>query len=406
MDCGKKASLKRSQKKDSAVATAVRETLNGDSVRSVSSPLSFPTKSKGVSEISRNVPAVNATGSRRFASLATFVEGMSNRLAKTTADIAVLHPGKMNPVYIHGGTSVGKTHLLEGIWSETKKRKDRKPPLFMTAEQFTTAFIESLRQGTPGFRNKFRSISALLIDDIQFFLGKNSTQTELLRTIDTLKNQGVQLVFSGDRPLKELRGLRTELLSRLEAGMVCGIESAERDTLLRIFEQMVKQRNLPLSPEVCRFVASRLNAHARQLSGALNRLHAASLADEKSITVQAAEQILDDLIRNNRKSVRLTDIDQVVCETFGLGQQSLQSKSRSEQIAHPRMLAMWLARKYTRSALSEIGKYFGNRAHSTVVSAQKKVDHWLDEDFELPCLDQNCSISDVIQKLERVLQAG
>ncbi|MGL6225806.1 MAG: DnaA ATPase domain-containing protein [Thermoguttaceae bacterium] len=345
-------------------------------------------------------------GGRKFASLSQFVEGISNRLAKTAADIAVLYPGKMNPIYLYGGTSVGKTHLLEGIWSETRKRRDRKPPLFMTAEQFTTSFIEGLRGGIQGFRNKFRGISVLLLDDIHFFLGKTSTQTELLRTIDTLKNQGVQLVFSGDRPLRDLGRLRPELLARLEAGMVCGIDPAERDTLLTIFEQMVKQRQLPISGDVRRFVVSHLCHHTRQLSGALNRLHAAYLSEKVPPTIQTAELILDDLIRNNRKTVRLPDIESVVCETFGLGSQVLQSKTRAAQVSHPRMLAMWLARKYTRSAFAEIGKYFGDRSHSTVVSAQKKVESWLSKNEELDCGERRLPISEVIQKVERALQSS
>lgn len=359
-------------------------------ISSASSVSSIPTPNRG----------------RKLSTLASFVEGISNRLAKTSAQIAVLHPGQMNPMYIHGGTSFGKTHLLEGICSEVRAMKNRRPALFMTAEQFTTAFIESLRHGAPGFRNKFRGISMLLIDDIPFFAGKNSTQTEFIHTLDTLKNQGVQLVFTGDRPLRELTGLRPELLARLEAGAVCGIDPPERDTLLRIFQQMVRQRNIPICEEVCRFVVSRLNTNARQLSGALNRLHTIHLAQEKPITVSVVEEALDDLIRNNRKSVRLADIEKVVCETFGLVEQSLQSPSRAKQVSYPRMLAMWLARKYTRSALSEIGKYFGNRSHSTVVSARKKVDAWLNENAEIECGDHLCSVSELVQKVERTLQTG
>lgn len=312
----------------------------------------------------------------------------------------------MNPLYIHGGTSLGKTHLLEGICSESRKRKGRQPALFLTAEQFTSAFIDGLKNGTPSFRSKFRNISMLLIDDIPFLTGKTSTQSELLQLIDQLKTQGVQLVFSGDRPLSELKGIRPEILSRLESGMVCGIEPPERETLLSIFRQMIKQRGLPFSDEVARFVVSRLNSNVRQLSGALNRLHTVHLANGKPMTVKLAEEVLDDLIRSNRKSVKLADIEKVVCETFGLGEDSLQSRSRTKQVSAPRMLAMWLARKYTRNALSEIGKYFGNRSHSTVVSAQKKVDSWISDEAEIDLHEQPCPIGELIRKVEQNLQAG
>ena len=349
-------------------------------------------------------------GVRKYAALSTFIEGPSNRLAMTAAQMAIQFPGKLNPVYIFGGTSLGKTHLLEGICSESRKQKGRKPVLLMTAEQFTNSFVEGFAkpgmQGTTSFRNKFRDISALLIDDLHFFQGKNATQTELLRTIDNLRNQNVQLVLTGDRPLKELVGIRPELLSRLEAGMVCEIQPPDKEILHAIFRRMVQQRNLPVSEEVSRFVVSRLNIHARQLSGALNRLHTTYLSTGKPVTVSVAEEVLDDLIRCNRKMVRLADIDKVVCEAFGIGQQSLQSKSRSKQVAHPRMLAMWLARKYTRNALSEIGRYFGDRTHATVVSAQKRVESWINDDTKLDCFDQQCSVSEVLQKVERLLLAG
>ncbi len=349
-----------------------------------------------------------AVGGRQFASLQMFVEGLSNRLARKAADLAVHHSGEINPIYIFGPTSVGKTHLLEGIWADVRRQPNRKPPLYFTAEQFISSFQASIQQKSTaeGFRNKFKGISVLLIDDIQYLSGKNATQTEFLYTIDTLKTQGVQLVFSGDRPIRELPAFRNEIICRLEAGMVCGIEQPERETMFHIFRNMVQQRRLPIGLDVCRFVASRLNAHARQLSGALNRLHAAHLSNGEPITLAVAEETLDDLIRNNQRSVRLQDIDKAVCETFGLPEESLQSKSRTKQVAAARMLAMWLARKHTRSALSEIGKFFGDRSHSTVVNAQKKVDGWIDdkhpvhgETFDLP-------LDEAIRKIERILQAG
>jgi len=351
--------------------------------------------------------APSQVGIRKYFALTTLIEGPSNRLAMTAAQMTIQFPGKLNPLYIFGGTSFGKTHLLEGIYSEFRKQKGRKPALYMSAEQFTNSYIESLKnQGMAGFRNKFRDISALLIDDVHFFQGKAATQTEFVRTIDTLKNQGVQLVFTGDKPLKELTDIRPEILSRLEAGMVCEIQPPDKEMLHAIFRKMIQQRNVPISEEVSRFIISRLNRHARQLSGALNRLHMTYLSSNKPITIPIAEEILDDLIRCNRRSVRLPDIDKVVCETFGIGQQSLQSKSRSRQVSYPRMLAMWLARKYTRSALSEIGKYFGDRTHATVVSAQKRVESWINDNTKLDCFDQQCSISELIQKVERLLQAG
>jgi chromosomal replication initiator protein len=356
---------------------------------------------------SNNAGTVRNTPSLQVQTLDNFVEGTSNQLAVRAAELAVRYPGKISPIYIYGSTSVGKTHLLEAVKNQFRRHPKIKPPLYLTAEQFTTAFIEGLRQGIPLFRNKFRDISVLLLDDIQFFAGKESTQTEFFRTIETLKKQGVQIVLTGNRSLADLGSvLKPEIITRLEAGMECEIHSPERETLLGIFRQMVTARNLPISDDVCRFVVSRLTTHARQLSGALNRLHAVLLTAGTPMTVTAAENALQDLIRNNIKSVKMQDIEKAVCETFQLGSHSLQSKSRTKKVSHPRMLAMWLARKYTRSALSEIGQYFGDRSHSTVVSAQKKVDQWLAENAEMDTSEFSDSVSEIIKKVENILQLG
>ena len=339
---------------------------------------------------------------RKFALLETFLEGLSNRLACRAADLAIHHPGEINPIYIFGSTSVGKTHLLEGIWSAVRKSSSlngsRRMPMYMTAEQFLSSFVETIRSGSArdrnqNFRSRFKGISHLLIDDIQFFARAESTQTELLQVFDSLRSQGVQLVFTGDRPLKDLP-LRNELVVRLESGMVCEIDLPERELSLRICEAMIRHRELPMDTEVCRLIASRFGVHARQISGALNRLHAVYLTNGKPITIAVAEEALSDLLRLNRRDIRLQDIGKIVSETFEISEETLRSKSRVRQIVTPRMLAMWLARKYTRSALSEIGLYFGNLSHSSVVAAQHKIDQQIGTDK---------TIAEAVQKIERML---
>lgn len=348
---------------------------------------------------------------RRFASLDNFVKGLSNDLACRAVELAVNHPGKVNPIYLHGPSSVGKTHLLEGIWTAVRRCRDRKPPLYMTAEQFISAFLESIqygasRDGIQRFRARFRGISTLLIDDIQLLARAGATQAELLYLIDTLGREGVQIVLTGDRPLRELKGLRSEIQCRIGAGIDCAIELPDPKTSQQILAGMVVQRQIPLAPEICRMVASRLGTHARLLSGALNRLYAVHLSTGNPITVEIAEEALADMFRHNRRDVRLPDIEKVVCETFGLSEDALQSKSRAKHISTPRMLAMWLAQKHTRSALSEIGRYFGDRSHSSVVSARKKVDQWIAEDQPTSGDDTDPSISEAIRKIERLLQSG
>ena len=335
----------------------------------------------------------------RFATLTTFHSGISNSLACRAADLAINHPGEINPIYIFGPGSVGKTHLLQGIWSEVRKKTSRRHPIYMTAENFMSSFIETIRSGSPQdrnqtFRSRFKEISHLLIDDIHFFSARAmATQTEFLQIFDALRSRQVQFVFTGDRPLKDLP-MRNELIERLKSGFVCNIDLPERELSLKICESMVKQRELPLGDGVCRLIASRFGTNARQMLGALNCLHLHYLTSGEPMTLAAAEEALSDLLRLNSRNVRLPEISKLVSEEFGISEETLRSKSRSKQVVTPRMLAMWLARKYTRSALSEIGLYFGKRSHSSVHSAQKNIDKQI-------CDDE--TIAEIVQKLERVL---
>ncbi len=348
-------------------------------------------------------PRVAASSSSvRLASLDSFVEGFSNQLARKIADVAILQPGAMNPIFIGGPTSVGKTHLLEGICERYGRYPNRKPALYMTAEQFTTAFIQSLRGGAP-FRDRFRNVSLLALDDVHFLEGKTTTQVELLSVVDMLRQRNVQLVFSANRPLAELTKLSGELTTRIQGGFVCQIGPPERETLSQILRQMALERRLELSDEVCRFVVSRFATHARQLSGALNRLYVAQLTTGAPIDVPFAQEALADLIASNVRAVKLEDVERVVQETFGLDDAELKSKSRSKRCADPRALAMWLARKHTRSALAEIGAYFGGRRHTAVLSAQKKVDRLLQANASLENGSASLVVSDAIERMERSL---
>ena len=339
---------------------------------------------------------------RRFATLGSFVQGFSNSVAYKTIEIAILQPGTMNPITISGSTSVGKTHLLEAACDSYARKWDAKSPLYMTAEQFTTLFIQSLRGGSP-FRDRFKNISLFALDDVHFLEGKISTQTELLNILDFLRARNVQTLFSANRPLRELTKLRSELLTRLQSGMTCTIEQPERETLAQIFRRMALERRLAVPDDVCRYVVSRYATHARELSGALNRLFAAHLTTGAPITVELARTALSDLATVATRSVKLEDVERVVQETFGLEQKALKSSSRAKKCADPRALAMWLARKYTRAALTEIGEFFGGRRHSAVISAQKKVDRWLEEHEAIASPSGVFTVQETLERLERSL---
>ncbi len=246
----------------------------------------------------------------------------------------------------------------------------------------------------------------LALDDLQFFCGKRATLIELLNTIDHLMREGRQLVFAADRPPAELAELGTELRTRLESGMVCELQAADYEMRVEIVGQMACRMGLEVPDEVRHFIAARLTNHARELSGALCRLQAASVASGRSIDRALAEETLADMIRHSQRLVRLQDIEKAVCHAFGVEAESLRSPSKSKSASQPRMLAMWLARKHTRAALSEIGRYFGRRSHSTVLSAQKRVEEWLARGATVELADRLWAAEEAVRHAERFLQVG
>ncbi|MBN1911868.1 MAG: chromosomal replication initiator protein DnaA [Pirellulales bacterium] len=366
------------------------------------------TESSSAAEIKRPAkPTTRSAGATRFATLESFAVGPANRVARASAEMLVQRPQQCQSLFIHGPTGVGKTHLLEGVYSAVRRRRDANTAFYLTAEQFTTAYVEALRgHGLPNFRQKYRGVDVLILDDAHFFRGKRSTSVELLHTIDTLWRRGGQLVVTADRPLGELSELGAELVSRLKGGMQVPVGRPEHATRLEIVRRMARRFQMTVPDDVLQYIAARLVNHARELSGALCRLQATSEAYGDPITLEMAEETLAEMIRGSRRPIRLPDIQKAICDVFGLEPESLQSGRRARQVSRPRMLAMWLARKHTRAALSEIGQFFGRRSHSTVVSAQKQVDTWLATDTTVDSLDQTFSIDEAIQRVERTLLAG
>ncbi|HEV3004843.1 MAG TPA: chromosomal replication initiator protein DnaA, partial [Pirellulales bacterium] len=348
-----------------------------------------------------------ARSSRRFADLASFVVGPTNRLAHAAAESVAWRPGNTTPLVIYGPTGVGKTHLLEGIWTASRRADARLSVVYLSAEQFTSLFLGALHgSGLPSFRRKYRGLDLLIIDDIQFLAGKRATLIELWHTIDTFLREGRQLVFAADRPPADLPELGPELTARLQGGLVCGIQPPEYETRLGIVRGMATRLGVALPDDVLSYVAANLHSHARELAGAVNRLDAAGRAAGRPISLDLAKEALTEMVRHGARSVRLTDIEKAVCDVFGLEPRSLQSGRRGKEVSHPRMLAMWLARKHTRAALAEIGHYFGRRSHSTVISAQKKIDGWRADRAPLGVADRAWNVEEAIRRVEESLRAG
>lgn len=312
------------------------------------------------------------------ATLDNFVVGRCNRLAFTSAELVMAAPGQYNPLFLWGEPGVGKSHLLEGLVTRFREKR-RAAAVHLTAEGFTTEFLSALHGGgLPNFRHKHRGLDLLAIDDVQFFIGKRHTITELLYTIDHAMRSGKQVILTADRNPAELDGFGPELASRLQAGLTCEILPPEFEVRKAIVSAYAAQFELDLPESVVQFVAEQCSGHARQLQGAVKLLKAGSQARGEAVTLQMAEELLGDAQRTAR-GVRLQDIETAVCDVLGIDTATLQAANRNKDASHPRMLAMWLARKHTRAALSEIGQYFGKKSHSTVVSAQRRIERSVQE---------------------------
>jgi chromosomal replication initiator protein len=337
---------------------------------------------------------------------APFIVGEENRLAYASAEMILKHPGRTTPLFLYGPTGSGKTHLLETIRREGRRRTNLRRVVSVSAEQFTTQFLEALQgSGLPNFRRKFRQVELLLIDDLQFFLGKKTTISELQNTVDFFLRDRRQLVLAADRSPAELTGMSQELRGRISGGLVCHLVYPELETRRRIVRQFASTRG-GLDDDVAEMLATRFPGDVRQLAGALNRLHAHGQAHDVSMTIERAEAALSDLLRNSQRVVRLVDIDGAVCEVFGIDRDRLHSDRKEKLVSQPRMLAMWLARKHTRAGLAEICRYFGRRSHSTVVSAQRNVNRWVSDGSAIRLASGDCTVEDAIRRVESKLRSG
>src|SRR5262245_9297859 len=342
---------------------------------------------------------------RQFAALNDFLASDDNRVALSAAQTAAARPGTYSPLTFVGPPGSGTTHLLEGIWRQVRQSRSCQRVIYLSGEQFTNQFLEALRpSGTASFRRKYRDVELHLIDDVQFFAGKQSTLVELVHTVDTLLREGRQLVFARDRPPAELRGMGSELPARLGGGLVCTLQPADFAVRRGILQQLAAKGGVSPPPEVLNWLAAQLNGDARQLAGAMHRLRAASDAHSKAIDLEFAQAALDDLVHASRRPVRLPEIVEAVSSVFGVPADELQSGSKTGAVTLPRMLIMFLARKWTRAAHSEISRSLGRKSHSTVVSAQHKVTEWLADGKTVSLLTGMCRVEDAIKRVEAQLK--
>jgi chromosomal replication initiator protein len=417
------------QKQFKEVLTAVAQAVLGPSAQAVltvdaSLALSAPSKvaadakpvadaaaassTKAAHRAAAPTPASASPRQRRLADLADFVASLNNGFAWTAASQTAIAPGaQFNPLFLYGAVGTGKTHLLEGICRQLRKSQPNLQVMLITAEGFANYFTQALRDRTlPGFRQRFRGVDALLIDDIDFFESKRVFQEEFLHTLEELADHGRQVVVTGDRHPRLLTKLSEELISRFQSGLVCRLETPDLETRRKIVEAKARRLDGEFAPDALDYIAERFTGSVRELEGALNCLQTCFTMTRQRVTAAAARQVLCDLERDCLRIVRLADVERVVCNLFGLRPKDLKSDSRVRTLAQPRMLAMFLARKHTQSAYTEIGSHFGGRNHSTVMSAERKVQGWLEGNATIRVAAQSWTIHEIVNALEQQLLAG
>lgn len=339
--------------------------------------------------------------------LEDFIAGPGNRLAHAAAVEVVQSAGaSFSPLVVHGGVGLGKTHLLEGVVHGMRSRRPGLKIIHLTAEAFTNGFLDAMRGGTLGaFRARHRKAEALVLDDAHFLAGTRATQNEFLHTFNALVQDGAPIVLSADQHPRLIAKLADELVTRFLGGMVVKLEAPDPATRLAILKAKARSRGVDVPEAVLAYVAEHIRSSVRELEGALNSLIAHALLTGRRIDMTLARSALRDTIRHTAQAVAMKDIERAVCELFGVKADDLRSNGRARALSQPRMLAMHLARKLTGASYSEIGRHFGGRNHSTVISAEKKVQSWLQQEERNKLLAGFESIADVLAALERSLGA-
>lgn len=316
----------------------------------------------------------------------TFVIGAGNRFAHAASLAVAEAPAKAyNPLFIYGGVGLGKTHLMHAIGHFIQEHNPTYKVLYISSEKFTNEFINAIRDNRgETFRNKYRSIDILLIDDIQFIAGKEQTQEEFFHTFNALHEEHKQIVISSDRPPKEIQKLEERLRSRFEWGLITDIQPPDLETRIAILRKKAKADNLDIPNEAMMYIASQIDTNIRELEGALIRVVAYSSLVNEDITSHLAAEALKDIIPSNRpRVITIQDIQQVVGEFYNLKLEDFKARKRTKSVAFPRQIAMYLSRELTDHSLPKIGEAFGGRDHTTVIHAHDKISTALKEDQEL-----------------------
>jgi chromosomal replication initiator protein len=314
-----------------------------------------------------------------------FVIGSGNQFAHAACQAVAERPSKAyNPLFLYGGVGMGKTHLMQAIGHEIKRRTPQAAICYVSSEKFTNEMINSLRYDKMiSFRDKFRTMDVLLIDDIQFLAQKERTQEEFFHTFNALHESMKQIVIASDRPPKELAEFEDRLRSRFEWGLIADIQPPDLETKVAILQKKAEQERVTLPTDVALFIASNIRSNVRELEGALIRLVAHSSLIGAEITLPYTQQVLKNFIDSQARKVTIESIQKAVAEQFGLRLVEIKAKNNSRSIVYPRQIAMYLAKHLTEASLPEIGRQFGGKHHTTVLHSVDKIEEARKNDKDL-----------------------
>ena len=327
----------------------------------------------------------------------TFVVGGSNQFAHAASRRVAERPGEVyNPLFIYGGVGLGKTHLLNAIGNYTLDHDPSKRIFYISSEQFTNEVINSIRYDRMAdFRNRYRTMDILLIDDIQFIAGKERTQEEFFHTFNTLYEMNKHIVLSSDRSTKEMSEMEERLRSRFEMGLIADIQPPDVETRTAIIKRKSEMEGTHLDDEVALFIASHIKTNIRELEGSLTRLGAFSSLTGEPITIEFARKVLGDILDEKQKIITSDEIQKVVADRFHLKISELKAKKRTKTLVYPRQISMYLCRELTDLSFPEIGKHFGGKDHSTVIHAFRHIQEMVNSDSQTKEI-----ITDLIKKIK------
>ncbi len=345
-------------------------------------------KTESAAKISNHVNYENANLNPKY-KFDTFVVGSNNKLAHSAALAAAESPGEVyNPLYIYGGAGLGKTHLMHSIGHFILERNPGIKVLYVTSENFTNEVISCIRSGDAikmnKMREKYRTVDILMIDDIQFIIGKESTQEEFFHTFNTLHSAGKQIILSSDKPPKDMETLEERLRSRFEWGLIADIQPPDYETRMAILQKNAENYNKEIDDAVLSYIADNVKSNIRELEGALNKIMAFSKLNKVDINLDHAEEALKDVIYpNKKKEITASFIIEVVAEHFGINPEDIASKKRTAELVQPRQIVMYFCRELTANSLQNIAKAIGKKDHTTVLHGIKTITKEMENNEEL-----------------------